>query len=106
VDAAGRPSHGEAAGLATRRLGPWPTRFSRPAYAVGAGADPEHAAAAAVSFLVTLPADRFPNLVPLAPRFLEASDDHRFEYGLERLLDALEVELARLTGPGASPASR
>jgi hypothetical protein len=55
---------------------------------------------------VTLPADRFPNLVPLAPRFLEASDDHRFEYGLERLLDGLEVELARLTGPGASPASR
>jgi AcrR family transcriptional regulator len=63
--------------------------------AMAGGTDLEKAAADVVSFIGSLPAERFPNLVPLAPRFRDATDDHRFEYGLARILDGLEIELAR-----------
>jgi TetR/AcrR family tetracycline transcriptional repressor len=61
-----------------------------------AGVDLRQVGTEIVSFMSTLPTDQFPNLVPLAPRFLSTDDDHRFEYGLERILDGLEAELARI----------
>ncbi len=58
----------------------------------------------ALEYLARLPVDRYPNLVPLAPRIFSGSIDRRFRFGLESLLDGLEVRLGRGRRAAAPPA--
>ncbi|GAA0421093.1 TetR/AcrR family transcriptional regulator [Streptomyces luteireticuli] len=55
------------------------------------GASPQEAAAEARERLAGLPADRYPHLVELAGELSGPGMDSRFEFGLARLLDGLEV---------------
>lgn len=48
-----------------------------------------------VEFILALPPEEFPNLTALGRRFLDGDDTSRFEYGLQRILDGLEADLAR-----------
>ncbi|MEN3534519.1 TetR/AcrR family transcriptional regulator [Microbispora sp. ZYX-F-249] len=50
-------------------------------------------------YFASLPADRFPNLVALADRMVDESNDYRFELGLEILLRGLASYIAE-PGPG------
>jgi hypothetical protein len=52
------------------------------------------------SMLRALPPDRFPTLVSIADDMAALSNDDSFEYGLGRLLDGLEMELARTRSAG------
>jgi hypothetical protein len=47
-----------------------------------------------------LPAERFPNVQLVGRRLVEMDDDARFAYGLERMLDGLEADLAKSAGGG------
>ncbi len=69
------------------------------------GATQRDAGAMAREYVGRLPADRYPNLVPLAPRMFGASLDQRFRFGLESLLDGLEVRLGRARAASEAPAS-
>jgi len=74
-----------------------------------AAAGQRDVAAMARDYVDRLPADRYPNLVPLAPRIFgaRATLDQRFRFGLACLLDGLEVRLGRsgaASRAGAGPA--
>ena len=53
-----------------------------------------------MAFVETLPDDQFPDLQLAARGLLETDDDTRFAYGLERILDGLEADLAMSAGGG------
>jgi len=53
-----------------------------------------------MAFILTLPAERFPNVQLVGRRLVEMDDDARFAYGLERMLDGLEADLAKSAGGG------
>jgi AcrR family transcriptional regulator len=69
----------------------------------GDAGDPESPEAkaraeAVMAYFRALPPDRYPNLLAVAA--VTVTDDEQFEYGLQRLLDGFEADLARLgTGP-------
>jgi AcrR family transcriptional regulator len=48
-----------------------------------------------MDFIVSLPKDQYPNVVLLGRHLVTADDDTRFSYGLERMLDGLEADLAK-----------
>jgi len=48
-----------------------------------------------MDFIVSLPKDQYPNVVLLGRHLVTADDDTRFAYGLERMLDGLEADLAK-----------
>ncbi|HEX5014493.1 MAG TPA: TetR/AcrR family transcriptional regulator C-terminal domain-containing protein [Candidatus Limnocylindrales bacterium] len=52
-----------------------------------------------MAFIETLPDGQFPDLQLVARNLLETDDDARFAYGLERLLDGLEADLATTRAP-------
>ena len=51
--------------------------------------------AMAQALATSLPAETFPHLIAAAPAMAELSTDDQFEFGLQRLLDGLEVLLHR-----------
>lgn len=51
--------------------------------------------AMAEALATSLPAATFPNLIAAAPAMAELTTDEQFEFGLQRLLDGLEVLLQR-----------
>ena len=53
-----------------------------------------------MEFILTLPAERFPNVQLVGRHLVAMDDDARFAYGLERMLDGLEARLSRSTGAG------
>ena len=59
------------------------------------------------AMIVSLPTDRYPNLVRLvgetAPQAMD--DDAQFEYGLQRMFDGMEADLSRGDGTAAGPQS-
>lgn len=48
-----------------------------------------------MEFVMTLPLEQFPNVQLVGRHLAEVTDETRFAYGLERMLDGLEAELAR-----------
>lgn len=66
----------------------------------GEGKSQEEVQAIFVGMLASLPEDEFPNLRRFIPdsNYEEISEDAQFEYGLQRLLDGLETDLARSGG--------
>jgi AcrR family transcriptional regulator len=48
-----------------------------------------------MEFILTLPQEQFPNVQLVGRHLVEVDDDMRFAYGLERMLDGLEADLAR-----------
>ena len=48
-----------------------------------------------MEFILTLPQEQFPNVQLVGRHLVEIDDDMRFAYGLERMLDGLEADLAR-----------
>ena len=61
------------------------------------GKTAEEVQAMFVGMLGSLPPDEFPNLVRFIPDsdVAQISEDGQFDYGLERLLDGMEADLAR-----------
>ena len=55
----------------------------------------EQMKAMAESLATSLPAEHFPNLVAAAPAIADMTTDDQFEFGLQRLLDGLQVLLER-----------
>ena len=51
-----------------------------------------------MEFILTLPAEQFPNVQLVGRHLVEVDDDTRFEYGLERMLDGFEAALGRSRG--------
>jgi len=60
----------------------------------GAGLDPADVSAMVQDYFGSLPPDRFPNLLALAPTMFRPSDDDRFEMGLDILVRGLAAHLA------------
>ena len=65
------------------------------AVALGSSADggAEQARAMAEALATSLPPETFPNIVSAAPAMAELTTDDQFEFGLQRLLDGLEILL-------------
>lgn len=61
---------------------------------VARGADPVHFLEEARDRLSTLPPDEYPNVVAVGERLARKDIEERFNFGLERLLDGLQVRLA------------
>ena len=59
-----------------------------------------------MEFILTLPQEQFPNVQLVGRHLVEIDDDMRFAYGLERMLDGLEADLARSRRALAHPTSR
>jgi len=53
-----------------------------------------------MEFILTLPAEQFPNVQLVGHHLVAVDDDGRFAYGLERMLDGLEADLARSVSRG------
>jgi TetR/AcrR family tetracycline transcriptional repressor len=64
--------------------------------AITEGRTPEELGRMVSEMLTSLPRDRFPNLPDCAADMQAVTDDDYFEYGLQRLLDGLELELGRI----------
>ncbi len=68
---------------------------SRPITGAGEGKSAEELQALIGNMLRSLPADRFPNLVALPDAVMGMMPDAQFEYGLQRMLDGMELDVAR-----------
>lgn len=60
------------------------------------GRTPEELGQMVAEMLQSLPRDRYPNLPDFAPIMQTVTDDEYFEYGLQWMLDGLELELERV----------
>jgi hypothetical protein len=47
------------------------------------------------SYFESLPAERFPNLIALAPALTTAGGDQRFDFGIDVIVAGLEAQAAR-----------
>lgn len=58
------------------------------------------------AYLATLPPERYPTLVAIAPTLVQAGADERFSFGLARILDGLEAAIAGApSGPDSTRAA-
>jgi AcrR family transcriptional regulator len=62
---------------------------------LGEGLTQEEVGLAVLEMVGQLPADRFPNLIAASKDLMTMSEDDRFEYALQRLLDGIEVDRKR-----------
>jgi AcrR family transcriptional regulator len=53
-----------------------------------------------MAYFASLPPDRYPNMLRVAR--VGVTEDQQFEYGLQRLLDGFETDLARIVESGAT----
>lgn len=70
---------------------------SKTAGGTGDSAEAREMADAVMEYFATLPKDRYPSMSRAAK--LNVSEEEQFEFGLERLLDGLEQDLAREAPP-------
>ena len=62
---------------------------------LGEGLTQEEVGMAVLEMVGQLPEDRFPNLIAASRDLMTVSEDDRFEFALQRLLDGIEVDRAR-----------
>lgn len=72
------------------------TRYVSVSIEEGAGETPE---ATGANWIDTLPPDRYPSILALAPHWINVNMDEQFQFGVEVLLDGLEKRLKATSKP-------
>jgi len=65
---------------------------------MGEGRTQEEVGAAILEMVGSLPADRFPNLIAASQDLITVSEDDRFEFALQRMLDGIEADHGKRRG--------